>query len=80
MYRYRIDVSYLGYDWEFDDKIVKTVGRRNQSGAGLGFGVRDVGFVFKTEQGYKNALARLKKRRLRFDGGAVRIDAGEIPD
>jgi hypothetical protein len=74
-YRYRIDVSYEGYDWAFDDKIVRTVGSRNWSGAGMGFGVRDVGFIFKTEQGYRNALARLRKRRLRYGGRAVKIDA-----
>jgi hypothetical protein len=73
-YKYRIDVSYEGYDPEFDDKIVAVVGGRNWSGAGLGFGVRDVGFIFKTEQGFKNSLTRLKKARLR----GVTIDAGEI--
>lgn len=80
MYRYRIDVSYGGYDWEFDDKIVKTVGTRNWSGAGFGFGTRDVGFIFKTEQGYKNALRRLRRRRLRFYGEPVTIEAGETPE
>jgi hypothetical protein len=78
MYRYRIDVAYKGFDWDFDERIIKAVGRRSMSGAGFGFGWRDVGFIFKTEQGYKNALRRLRLRRLRFLGEPVRIDAGEI--
>ena len=76
LYRYRIDVTYQGYNPEFDSEIIAAVGgHRNWAGAGFGFGTRDVGFVFKTKRGFENSLKRLKKARLH-----VSVDAYDLND
>jgi len=62
---YYLNVSYQGWDSKKDDTICKAVGWRFESGSGFGFGRRDLGFVFKTEKGARNAVARVKKLRKR---------------
>jgi hypothetical protein len=63
---YRLIVEYTAdrywRDPDFDRKLEK-MARVLSSGSGMGFGIRDVDFVFKTKKGALNTYARLPRLR-----------------
>lgn len=64
-------VSYP-YDlyWSLDlDRQIERAARVPCDGSGIGFGLRDISFTFKTRKGADNAVARIRKlhRKIKTD-------------
>jgi hypothetical protein len=59
--QYEVEVTYKGYDRDYDCKIRRVVGRDNR-GTGCGFGDRDIQFYFIQEKAAKAAIARIRKQ------------------
>lgn len=63
------------YDYDFEDNLGREAKKCNGefSGAGAGFGVRDIGFIFKTEKSaekFRSWLGR-RKRAWRIRGISI---------
>lgn len=60
---YRLAVSYNlnDYGWGSLDSAARAIARREEGGAGTGFGMRDLGFWFSTIGGAKSAAKRFAK-------------------
>jgi len=60
---YVLTTSYKGYNQDFDSKIAKIVGRKNEGG-GYCFidDTRDIDFVFTRLDGLVNAKKRVQKK------------------
>ena len=57
--RYRVSASYRDYLYpDYDAKVTKLVGRKSD-GSGMGFGERDVDFLFGTLAGALTAFKKL---------------------
>jgi hypothetical protein len=66
-YEYKVLVTYPAdyyFDKEYDYKLRAIVGRYSD-GSGMGMGVRDCNWYFKTLKGAKNTLNRIKKAKLK---------------
>lgn len=67
--------DYLYWDSEknYDNRLHFAAGEKHRVGSGMGFGFRDIEWSYKTEQGAKNALARIKKLRLRGVKASIQV-------
>ncbi len=73
---YRVVVCYHGYDVGYERELEATVGRRSD-GAGLGFGVRDIDWHFKTKAAAEKAVKKLRRFR-RYQTSVELNPSGEI--
>jgi hypothetical protein len=78
---YYVDVSYScsKYAWgSLDQQIEKLIGYKQVSGAGTGFGWRDVSGFWKRKDARDRAVVRIKKAFGRKRG--IRIRKSEMED
>jgi hypothetical protein len=61
---YRVVVEYPGYDIELDRRLEKVI-RREISGSGCCFGVRDLGWIYKKREAAYDASKKLRAKRIR---------------
>jgi hypothetical protein len=60
----------VSYPWDGhwrDDPIIDAIGEESRSGSGVGFGYRDLNFVYPTQEAAETALKRLQKANVGFE-------------